>query len=163
MVFESLKLDLLSASDLDLHYAALVVFNELSTRRLGGKMGIDASGNALVVVDSPQRRVRAKTPKKVTKQEDLNEMFAGALVIGEEVDLEPVSHVAAGGAATGRKYTSMHLASCDGLYADAVPSMPTAPPLDSQESHGSVSPDPPSEARNIPPASKKGGKAKSRE
>lgn len=135
MVFENLKEELLRASDLELHYAALVVFNELSTRRLGGKMGMDASGNALVVVDSPPRKnVRAKTPKKVAggKQEAIDDMFAGSLVIGEEVELPP----------------------------DAL--VPSAPPVESQESYASVSPEPTSEPRPIP-ATKKPGKAKSRE
>jgi hypothetical protein len=134
MVFENLKTELLSASDLELHYAALVVFNELSTRRLGGKMGMDASGNALVVVDSPPRKnVRSKTPKKVTpKQDAIDDMFAATLVFGDPIELP----------------------------ADAL--FPTAPPMDSQESHASVSPEPTSDPRPIP-ATKKGGKAKSRE
>lgn len=147
MLFGDLKQRCLEASDFDLHYAALVVFNELTTRRLGGKMATDASGNAIVVVTSPVRKSRVKTPKKLVgevvdtapkspKQTAVNAMFGAAerLQIGEELSGEEVF-------------------------------VASAPPLDSQDSYQSVSPEPSSDPRPIPPPTpaKKAGKAKSRE
>ena len=104
-MFEDLKQQLLCASDLDLHYACLCVFHEMTTRRLGGNMTLDSSGNA-VLLTSPQKpavKARAKTPKK--KQDAIDTMFAGGsasdgspepearipetrIAIGEEIDLE---------------------------------------------------------------------------
>ena len=163
-MFEELKRSCLEANDFDLHYAALVVFNELTTRRLGGKMSFDASGNALVVVGSPIRKTaapRVKTPKKIaetatattaSKQQIVNDMFLSdgpglngmffgdgpGLSLGAEVDLEA---------------------------GDVVHVHATAPPADSQESYHSVSPEPSSDPRPIPLVTpvKKGGKSKSRE
>jgi hypothetical protein len=162
-MFEDLKQQLLCASDLDLHYACLCVFHEMTTRRLGGRMTLDSSGNA-VVITSPAKTTRAKTPKKVAgpKQEAVDTMFAGGsasdgspvpetrIQIGEELDLElgaePYVAVATGPPVE-RKYTSMHLASCDGLYSHPVESV--------------AEPSPP---RPIPtPAGKKPVKAKSRD
>lgn len=141
-MFDTLKDDCLKASDFELHFAALVVFNELTTRRIGGSLSFDPSGNAVVLSPILKKSVaRTKTPKKIvgggiTKQEAANEMFlvgrSDALEIGEDVEL------------------------------DGVINVPTAPPLDSQDSYHSVSPDPASDPRPIPP--KKGGaKAKSRD
>lgn len=127
-MFETLREDLLKANDFDVHFAALCVFHELTARRLGGKMTVDSSGNAVVLVDSPTRKARAKTPKKIaSKQDAINEMFIGEtlvrLEVGQEVDLDvdgTVIHLTGGG----------------------IPAT-----LDSQTS---VSPDPPSEPRLIP-------------
>lgn len=129
-MFEDLKQNCLDASDFELHFAALVVFNELTTRRLGGNMALDASGNAVVLVPTPGRKVRAKTPKKAiaagaaggagAKQEDVQAMFQPPIVIGDDVELGEVS----------------------------------APPFDSQETESreyqSVSPDPPSDPIPVP-------------
>jgi hypothetical protein len=136
-MFESLRADLLAASDFDVHFAALCIFHELTARRLGGKMTLDTSGNAVVVVDSPVvKKSRAKTPKKIAspKQDAVDAMFDPALklMIGEELlDAE----------------------------AEALEAVVIA------DSQGSVSPDPPSDPRPIPKkASAKGGAAaKSRE
>lgn len=170
-MFEDLKQQLLCASDLDLHYACLCVFHEMTTRRLGGRMTLDSSGNA-VVVTSPAKTTRAKTPKKVAgpKQEAVDTMFAGGgsasdgspkpeprahetrIQIGDELDLELgvepyVTYAEATAPPMERKYTSMHLASCDGLYSHPVESV--------------AEPSPP---RPIPtPAAKKPVKAKSRD
>lgn len=123
-MFEDLKQRCFDASDFELHFAALVVFNELTTRRLGGSMALDASGNAVVLVPTPTRKARAKTPKKAiaagAKQEDVDAMFQPPLVIGDDVELGEVS----------------------------------APPFDSQETESreyqSVSPDPPSDPIPVP-------------
>ena len=150
MLFSDLKQRCLEASDFDLHYAALVVFNELTTRRLGGKMATDASGNAIVVVTSPVRKSRVKTPKKLVgdvvdtapkspKQAAVNEMFGTArLQIGEELS---------------------------GIHLGEEVFIASAPPIDSQESYQSISPEPSSDPRPIPSTTpaKKAGKAKSRE
>lgn len=125
-MFEDLKRNCLDASDFELHFAALVVFNELTTRRLGGNMALDVSGNAVVIVPTPLRKSRAKTPKKAiaagagVKQEEVDAMFQPPIVIGDNVELGEVS----------------------------------APPFDSQETdlreYHSVSPDPPSDPIPVP-------------
>ena len=175
-MFENLKGELLRASDLDLHYACLCVFHEMTTRRLGGRMTIDTSGNA-VIVTSPQatKATRQRTPKRGTKQDAVDTMFVAGgasaspereprlpetrITIGDEIDLELgiESYVAvATGPPVQRKYTSMHLASCDGLYSHPVEMVPSAPPVEP------VQPvEEPSPPRAIPP--KKPAKAKSRE
>jgi len=91
-MFENLKELCLNATDIQLHYAALIVFHELTTRRLGGQMTIDASGNTVVMVESPTtataaatRKARSRTPKKTeTKQEAMDAMFAGRIVVSED-------------------------------------------------------------------------------
>jgi hypothetical protein len=131
MLFDTLKKDCLDATDFELHFAALVVFNELTTRRLGGNMTTDASGNAVVIVPTTARKPRTKTPKKAIgdKHDEphppvSDQFFHPPIVIGDEVEL--------GGVAT-------------------------APPEDESQEYQSISPEPHSDPRPI--VKKTGGKA----
>lgn len=92
--FHDIKKRILDANDLELHFVALVVFNELATRRLGpDSLVLDPSGCAVTVAKKPPRAT--KTPKKVIapKQAAVNEMFQATegatapIEIGEDVEL----------------------------------------------------------------------------
>ena len=76
--FHDLKQRILDANDLELHFAALIVFNELATRRLGpDSLVLDASGCAVVTKKTP----RKPTPKRKPVEP--------AITVGDDVDLEP--------------------------------------------------------------------------
>lgn len=78
--FQDIKQRILDANDLELHFVALIVFNELATRRLGpDSLALDASGCHVTVAKKVV--ARAKTPKK--KQDAVDAMFK--LTIGEDL------------------------------------------------------------------------------
>jgi hypothetical protein len=80
--FHDLKQRILDANDLELHFAALIVFNELATRRLGpDSLVMDPSGCAVVTKKAP----RKPTPKRKPVE--------AAITVGEDVDLEAGSIV----------------------------------------------------------------------
>jgi hypothetical protein len=81
--FNDLKQRILDANDLELHFAALIIFNELATRRLGpDSLVLDPSGCAVTVTK--------KAPRKATPKRKPHEP---AITIGGDVDLEAGSIV----------------------------------------------------------------------
>lgn len=136
--FHDIKHRILDANDLELHFVALVVFNELATRRLGpDSLVLDPSGCAVTVT---KKVARPKTTKKAItpKQAAVNEMFSHTLNDAGDIVPPPVIELG----------DTVELSE-----EEIIEIQPT----------NSVSPDPPSDPRPIPrpaTATKKGAKSR---
>lgn len=121
--FHDIKKRILEANDLELHFVALVVFNELATRRLGpDSLVLDASGCAII---AKKPVVRAKTPRR-TKAVVLAETTEGPAA-ATQADVDAMYHLNIG--------EDLELGPDD--YDEVV-------------AGASVSPDPPSDPRPVP-------------